>query len=149
MAKELNIKDLLDDLIFVYGLSWSDVSYITHTSHQKLRSWQKCETTPAEARFTAERLFDFQVLIITYSIDDPANWLHTHVVEGYCPKYIDLCRSWNYSVLVYLLRNQITAEMALDITHPGWRDTLRLEHEVFEASDGNLSIRKRQTTQGA
>ena len=54
---------------------------------------------------------------------------------------IDLAIAGRYQDIADLAGLQVSGEQVLDEWHPGWRDRYRSEFEVFEATDGGLSIR--------
>lgn len=90
------------------------------------------------------RLAAFLDLLEDELISDPAGWLEMPLVAGYSPRYLDLYRAGRIDLLFELASLRTTPQQALDEFAPDWHQRLRLEHEVFEAGDGHLSIRRRR-----
>jgi transcriptional regulator with XRE-family HTH domain len=139
-----DVPRLLRELSSQRGLGWSDIARLVGVSVQALRKWRGGEPATAEHRLAVARLAAFLDLLEDELINDPAGWLELPLVAGYSPRHLDLYRAGRMELLFELAGLRITPEQALDEFAPDWRRRLRLEHEVFEASDGQLSIRRRQ-----
>jgi hypothetical protein len=83
-------------------------------------------------------------LLADVPVNDPAGWLEIPVVEGYSLRHLDLYRLNRPDLLFELAHLRVTPEQALSELDPDWQDGYRLEHEVYEAEDGQLSIRRRR-----
>ncbi len=108
-----------------------------------MRKWRRGESPTGENRLAVARLAALVDLLEQVPIQDPASWLEMPVVDGYKPRNLDLYRAGHADVLLDLAGLRMTPEAALDETEPTWRVSLLREHEVFEAEDGQLSIRHR------
>jgi transcriptional regulator with XRE-family HTH domain len=135
---------LLKELSAQRGMAWSSIARLVGVSVQALRKWRKGEPPTPEHRLAVARLAAFLGLLEDALIGDPAGWLEMPLVDGYAPRNIDLYVAGRYDLLFDLAGLRITPEDALTNLDPDWRDRYRLENEVFEADDGNLSIRRRR-----
>ncbi len=139
-----DVPRLLQELSSQRGLGWSDIARLVGVSVQALRKWRGGEPATGEHRLAVARLAAFLDMLDDEVISDPAGWLEMPLVAGYSSRYLDLYRAGRTDLLFELAGLRITPEQALDELTPDWRQRLRLEHEVFEAGDGQLSIRRRQ-----
>lgn len=139
-----DVPRLLRELSSQRGLGWSDIARLVGVSVQALRKWRSGEPATGEHRLAVARLAAFLDLLEDKLIDDPAGWLEMPLVAGYSPRYLDLYQAGRIDLLFELAGLRTTPEQALDEFAPDWRQQLRLEHEVFEAGDGRLSIRRRR-----
>jgi transcriptional regulator with XRE-family HTH domain len=139
-----DVPRLLRELSSQRGLGWSDIARLVGVSVQALRKWRSGDPATGEHRLAVARLAAFLDLLEDKLIDDPAGWLEMPLVAGYSPRYLDLYQAGRIDLLFELAGLRTTPEQALDEFAPDWRQQLRLEHEVFEAGDGHLSIRRRR-----
>lgn len=139
-----DVRSLLEELSRDRGLGWSVIARLVGVSVQAIRKWRRGESATGENRLAVARLAAVLDLLEQVPIQDPASWLEMPVVDGFKPRILDLYRAGHADVLLDLAGLRITPEAVLDETEPAWRTTLQLEHEVFAAEDGQLSIRRRR-----
>lgn len=139
-----DVPRLLRELSSQRGLGWSDIARLIGVSVQALRKWRNGEPATGEHRLAVARLAAFLDLLEDELISDPAGWLEMPLVPGYTPRHLDLYKAGRVDLLFELAGLRVTPEQALDALEPDWRRRFRLEHEVFDAGDGHLSIRRRQ-----
>jgi len=139
-----DVPRLLRELSSQRGLGWSDIARLVGVSVQALRKWRSGQAATGEHRLAVARLAAFLDLLDHELISDPAGWLEMPLVPGYSPRHLDLYRAGRFDLLFELAGLRIAPEQALDEFEPDWRARFRLEHEVFEAGDGHLSIRRRR-----
>jgi transcriptional regulator with XRE-family HTH domain len=137
-----DVPRLLRELSSRRGLGWSDIARLVGVSVQALRKWRGGDPATGEHRLAVARLAAFLDLLEDELIDDPAGWLEMPLVPGYSPRHLDLYQGGRIDLLFELAGLRATPEQALDEFAPDWRQRLRLEHEVFDAGDGHLSIRR-------
>lgn len=139
-----NVTTLLDELSKHRGMGWSDIARLVGVSVQALRKWRQKEPATGENRLAVARLAALLDLLEDVPVRDPASWLEIPVVQGYGLRNLDLYRRERPDLLFDLAHLRITPEQALDELDQAWRADHRLENEVFEADDGQLSIRQRR-----
>jgi len=139
-----DVPRLLRELSSQRGLGWIYIARLLGVSVQALRKWRNGEPATGEHRLAVARLAAFLDLLEDELISDPAGWLEMPLVAGYSPRHLDLYRAGRFDLLFELAGLRITPEQALDELESDWRVRFRLEHEVFEAGDGHLSIRRRR-----
>ncbi|RQO50008.1 hypothetical protein DBV08_05670 [Rhodococcus sp. KBW08] len=142
------VADMLTELSEVHGVTWSDIASALAISVPALRKWRKSTsgTTPENHRKLAQ-LTAFYALLAE-QVGSPARWMSMALVDGYNVTPADVYSPDNAERLLDLAAGNVgtTAEDVLDIVAEGWRDRWRSEYEVFEAADGELSMRPRQMT---
>ncbi|MGB2951186.1 MAG: hypothetical protein WBG14_00510 [Rhodococcus sp. (in: high G+C Gram-positive bacteria)] len=142
------VTEMLTELSQVRGVMWSDVAAALGISVPALRKWRKntSGTTPENHRKLAQLTAFYAVLADL--VASPARWMLMPIVDGYNVTPADVYSPEHAERLLDLAAGNVgtTAEGVLDAIAPGWRDQWRSEYEVFEAADGELSMRPRQTT---
>lgn len=139
-----NVTTLLDELSTGRGMGWSDIARLVGVSVQALRKWRQKEPATGENRHGVARLAALLDLLENVPIRDPASWLEIPVVQRYGLRNLDLYRLGRPELLFDLAHLRISPEQAMDELDPEWRVHHRLDNEVFEADDGQLSIRQRR-----
>lgn len=139
-----DVTALLDELSTDRGLGWSDIARLVGVSVQALRKWRHREPVTGENRLAVARLAALLDLLQGVPVHDPAGWLEIPLAKGYSPRHLDLYRSNRADLLFDLAHLRITPEQAMTELDPDWRQHFQLDHEVFEAGDGQLSVRRRQ-----
>lgn len=140
-----SVIDLLTELSEAHGVTWSDIATTLGISVPALRKWRKSGgTTPDNHRSLAELTAFFDML--AQIVDSPARWMSMPLVSGFNVTPFDLYSTETAARLLDLAAGNagVTVEGTLDIVSPGWRDRWRSEYEVFEATDGELSMRPRR-----
>lgn len=138
-----SIQVLLDDLFAKRGLSWSDIAKSVGVSVQAVRKWRQGGPVTGQNRLSIAQLAALLDLLENVPILDPASWLEVPVLRGYKPRHLDLYIGGRADLLFDLAHLRIEPEQALDEFMAEWRSVLRLDHEVFVADDGQLSIRRK------
>jgi transcriptional regulator with XRE-family HTH domain len=139
-----DVRSLLDNLSRDRGFGWSEIARLVGVSVQAIRKWRRGESPTGDNRLAVARLAAVIDLLDSVPIQDPVSWLEMRILDRYKPRHIDLYRSGHADALLDLAGMRVTPEAALDEMEGTWRETALLEHEVYEADDGQLSIRVRR-----
>lgn len=129
------------------GFSWRDVARLVGVSVPALRKWRLGEPATGENRLKVARLVALSDLLEDKAmIADPASWLEVPIVEDVPICGIDLLAARREDLLFRLaLQQGVDPESILDDFEPDWRSTYRGTFEVFEADDGHLGLRPRES----
>lgn len=129
------------------GLSWRDVARIVGVSVPAVQKWRRGEGIDPANHTALARLVALLDILRADLIDDPVSWLETDVQTGVHLSKVDMLAGGRYDLVRELASDrgeQGGVEDALDRFDPTWRTTYVDDRfEVFEAADGNLSIRPR------
>lgn len=140
------VTEMLAELSQDQGVMWSDIAAALRISVPALRKWRKntSGTTPENHRKLAQLTAFYAVL--DKLVASPARWMLMPIVEGHNVTPADVYSPEHAERLLDLAAGNVgtTAEGVLDAIAPGWRDTWRSDYEIFEAADGELSMRPRQ-----
>lgn len=140
-----DVVGLLDVLSTERGLGWSDIARLVGVSVQAVRKWRRGEAVTGENRLAVARLVALlDMLSSEIPVQDPAGWLEIPVIEGYILRHLDLYRLDHADLLFDLAHLRISPEQAMTELSPEWRDRYALEHEVYDAEDGQRSVRRRR-----
>ncbi len=140
-----DVVTLLDALSTDRGLGWSDIARLVGVSVQAVRKWRRGETVTGENRLAVARLVALlDMLSSEIPVQDPAGWLEIPVVEGYALRHLDLYRLGRADLLFDLAHIRISSEQAMTDLNSDWRSLYAVEHEVYEAEDGQRSVRQRR-----
>jgi hypothetical protein len=140
-----DVVTLLDVLSTERGLGWSDIARLVGVSVQAVRKWRRGEAVTGENRLAVARVVAlFDMLSSETPVQDPAGWLEIPVIEGYALRHLDLYRLGHADLLFDLAHLRISPEAAMAELTPEWRERYALEHEVYEAEDGQRSVRMRR-----
>jgi len=137
-----DVATLLEELSTEWGLGWSDIARLVGVSVQAVRKWRRGEPATAENRMSVARLTAVFRLLAEVPVRDPAGWLEIPVIEGYALRHLDLYSLNHADLLFDLAHLRITPEAAMEELAPDWRERYRLDYEVYEAEDGQLSVRR-------
>lgn len=141
-----SVLDLLSELSETHGVAWADIASMLGVSVPALRKWRKTGggTSPENHRNLAALTAFFSLLDeFTYS---PARWMSMPLVDGFNVRPADVYSPERATALLDLAAGNagVSAPSVLDGMDPDWRERWRSRYEVFEAADGELSMRPRQ-----
>lgn len=128
------------------GFSWRDVARLAAVSVPAVRKWRTGGTFSPERRTDLARVAGLCDLLDEYHVIDPAGWLATPIIKGVPVTWIDLYMAGLAEQVVdgATPNRQSDPHRLLDSFDPEWREKYRTDYEVFEASDGELSIRAKR-----
>lgn len=140
-----DVVTLLTVLSTEQGLGWSDIARLVGVSVQAVRKWRRGDAVTGENRLAVARLVALlDMLSSEICVQDPAGWLEIPVIEGYALRHLDLYRLGRADLIFDLAHLRLPPEAAMAELTPEWRQRYALEHEVYEAEDGQRSVRRRR-----
>lgn len=140
-----DVVTLLDVLSGERGLGWSDIARLVGVSVQAVRKWRRGEPASGENRLAIARVVALlDMLSNEIPVQDPAGWLDIPVVEGYALRHLDLYRLGRPDLLLDLAQLRVSPEASMAELAPDWRERFVLDHEVYDAEDGQRSVRPRR-----
>lgn len=136
---------LLEELGDQQGLSWRAVAKLLGVTVQSIRKWRMGDAISGENRERLACLAAYlEMLNWQAGIQDPASWLETPIVSGVPLTPIDAYARGELPLLLEYSCDRVSGEALLSAVDPEWRRSYQESRwEVFEAEDGNLSIRAR------
>jgi hypothetical protein len=138
------IQSLLDGLAINCGMAWNDIARLVGVSQQSVRKWRKGEPATGDNRLAVAKLAAFLDVLSELGIGDAAQWLEVPISAGYPITGLDLYAAGKIDLLLEWADRRIDSpERLLDQFDDEWREKYRTDYEIFEAGDGNLSIRRR------
>lgn len=139
-----DVASLLRELAERRGLGWSTIARLVGVSVQAVRKWRFGEAATPQHRLSLARIASLLEMLAAVPIVDVAGWLELPLVDGYSTANLDLFAADRADLLFDLIGHRIEPEQAMAEFDPDWASRYRLEHEVFEAEDGQRSIRHRR-----
>ena len=138
-----NATGLLEELADDRGLSWTAIAKMIGVSVQALRKWRQGDSISGENRSKLAGLAAFMdMLELQASIGDPAGWLEVPISSGIPVRPVDSYGETTLPLLLEFACNRLSPNTLLDALDPQWRTKYEQSRwEVFEAEDGELSIR--------
>jgi hypothetical protein len=125
------------------GFSWRDVAKLAGVTVPAVRKWRTGAPSSPERRTDLARAAGLCDLLDEFHVVDPAGWLMTRIVKDVPVTWMDLYRAGLAEWVVDAAAPNRTPDpnRLLDAFDPDWRQKYRTDYEVFEAEDGELSIR--------
>lgn len=142
---KFSVMQELENLTTSLGMGWNDVARAVGISHQALRKWRHGGRPSPELRIRLAQLGAFLGILQGEEVQDPAAWLELPILPGYKGTRLDLFIINDWLALVDLAAGRIEPAEALGHLSRDWPSELRRQHEVFEAGDGGLAIRRSRT----
>lgn len=129
------------------GFSWRDVARIVGVSVPAVQKWRRGEGLDPANHSALARLSALLGKMRDDLIDDPVSWLETDVRPGVHLSKVDLLTAGRFDLVLELVSDRgddAGVDSVLDRFDPEWQEKYVDEQfEVFEAEDGNMSIRAR------
>jgi transcriptional regulator with XRE-family HTH domain len=135
---------LLEDLSD-HGFSWRQIARMIGVSVPAVQKWRKGEGLSAERRGKLARVGAvMQLLERNAIVTDVAAWCSLPIVTDASITPIDLITDDELELVYIWAEGHEDGASVLDKYRPAWRNQLPDDgFEVFEAADGNLSIRSK------
>lgn len=137
-----SVASLLQELSTNRGMAWRDIARLVDVSVSAIRKWRHDGAATSEKRLALARLAAFLDLVEGFMVEDPAGWLELPMADGHTVRHMDLYEAGRLDLLLDVVGLRLNEVSALDQFDQEWRARYRSDFEVFEAGDGNLSIRK-------
>ncbi len=136
-----SVSSMLVDLADL-GFAWRDIARMVGVSVPAVQKWRKGEKASGASRNRIASLLAACDLITKhYLVDDIASWFEMPLSTS-APITPIVLFSANRPELVFeFASGHVDPEDLLTEFDPEWRERYRSDFEVFEASDGNRSIR--------
>jgi len=129
------------------GFSWRDVARIVGVSVPAVQKWRRGEGLEPANHTALARLVALVGIMRGDYIDDPVSWLETDVRRGVHLSKVELLVAGRFDLVLELASDRGDdggVDEVLDRFDVDWRERYVDEQsEVFEAEDGNMSIRAR------
>ena len=108
-----------------------------------LRKWRAGEGVSGDNRREVARLAALCGWLDEYFITDVASWFEVPLADGVRVTPATIYKAGRVDLVLDYAAHRLAPERVLDAYEPAWRDSLRSRFEVFEAEDGNFSLRKK------
>lgn len=136
------VQDLLQQ-IAARGFAWSTIAELVGVSVPALRKWRAGEGASGENRREVARFTALCEWLDEYFITDVASWFEVPLADDVRLTPEGLYRAGRIDLVLDYAANRVAPEQVLDAFDPSWRESRRSRFDVFEASDGNFSLRKK------
>ncbi|MDR1442185.1 MAG: helix-turn-helix domain-containing protein [Bifidobacteriaceae bacterium] len=124
------------------GFSWREIARLVHVSVPAVQKWRKGEKASGESRQRLASLLAACDLIMGhYLVEEIASWFEMPLSSAAPVTPIDLYSADRADLVFEFGSSHVDPEALLAQFDPGWRDRYRSDFEVFEAGDGNRSLR--------
>lgn len=125
-----------------YGFSWRHIAQMVGVSVPAIRKWRKGQrVSPDSHRELAAVKAIVQMVQENYLVPEVASWFEMPILKGVSVTPVDLFSADQPDLVFEHARGQVDPEEILTKLDPNWRETYASAFEVFEASDGNYSIK--------
>ncbi|MDR0593708.1 MAG: helix-turn-helix domain-containing protein [Bifidobacteriaceae bacterium] len=126
------------------GFSWREIAQLVRVSVPAVQKWRKGDRASGESRLRLASLLAACDLIGEhYMVDEIASWFEMPLSAAAPVTPIDLYSADRADLVFEFGSGHADPEALLTQFDPGWRDRYRSDFEVFEAGDGNRSLRSR------
>jgi len=134
-------QDLLDELADL-GFAWRDVARLVGVSVPAVQKWRRGEGTTGENRQKVASLLAACDLVSEhYAVQDVASWFEMPVLIGIPVAPIDLWANGRSDLVFDYASGHTDSDQTLAAWDPQWRERYRSDFEVFQAGDGQRSVR--------
>lgn len=124
------------------GFAWRDIARLVNVSVPAVQKWRKGENASGDSRSRIARLLAACDLIADhYMVDEIASWFEMPLSASAPVTSITLYAANRADLVFEFASGHADPEALLSDFDPDWRERYRSDFEVFEASDGNRSIR--------
>ncbi|NUU05191.1 helix-turn-helix domain-containing protein [Leifsonia sp. C5G2] len=124
------------------GFAWRDIARLLGVSVPAVQKWRKGERASGESRQKLANLLAACDLIAGhYMVDEIASWFEMPITMSAPLTPIDFYARERADLVFEYASGHTDPESLLSQFEPDWREHYRSEFEVFEAGDGNRSIR--------
>lgn len=134
--------EMLNEL-YELGFSWRNIAKMLNVSVPAVQKWRRGEgVSGAKRKDIAQLLALCDMVSDYYMVRDVASWFEVPILDDAPVTPVELYAAQKLNlVLDYAAGNRRDPESILSAFNPGWREDYSSDFEVFEADDGELSIR--------
>ena len=134
---------LLDELAAL-GFAWRHIARMIGVSVPAVQKWRRGERMTPDNQDRLATLLAACDLIQDCFVVDVAAWFEIPIVPSVPVRPMDLYAADQLDLLLdWVSHQQTDPEKVLTLFDPGWRERYASEFEVFEADDGQLSLRRK------
>ncbi len=124
------------------GFAWRDIARMVGVSVPAVQKWRKGEKASGDSRHRIASLLAACDLITShYMVDEIASWFEMPLSSSAPVTPIVLYAANRADLVFEFASGHVDPEALLSEFDPDWRERYRSDFEVFEAGDGNRSIR--------
>mgnify|MGYP003610418792 CR=1 FL=1 len=124
------------------GFAWRDIARLVNVSVPAVQKWRRGEKASGDSRFRIASLLAACDLITShYLVEEIASWFEMPLSASAPVTPIDLYEANRADLVFEFANGHADPEALLSEFEPDWRERYRSDFEVFEAGDGNRSIR--------
>lgn len=124
------------------GFAWRDIARMVGVSVPAVQKWRKGERASGDSRHRIASLLAACDLITShYMVDEVASWFEMPLSSSAPVTPIVLYAANRADLVFEFASGHVDPEALLSEFDPDWRERYRSDFEVFEAGDGNRSIR--------
>lgn len=124
------------------GFAWRDIARMVGVSVPAVQKWRRGEKASGDSRSRLASLLAACDLIAgRYLIDEIASWFEVPLSSSAPVTPIVLYATNRADLVFEFASGHVDPEALLSEFDPDWRERYRSDFEVFEAGDGNRSIR--------
>jgi hypothetical protein len=124
------------------GFAWRDIARLVNVSVPAVQKWRKGEKVSGDNRHRMASLLAACDLIKShYMVEEIASWFEMPLSSSAPITPITLYAANRADLVFEFANGQVDPEALLSEFEPDWRERYRSDFEVFEAGDGNRSIR--------
>ncbi len=124
------------------GFAWRDIARLVGVSVPAVQKWRKGEKASGDSRIRIASLLAACDLITShYLVDEIASWFEMPLSSAAPVTPITLYAAHRADLVFDFASGHADPEALLSEFDPDWRERYRSDFEVFEAGDGNRSIR--------
>ena len=124
------------------GFAWRDIARMVGVSVPAVQKWRKGEKASGDSRMRIASLLAACDLIANhYMVEEVASWFETPLSSAAPVTPIALYADSRPDLVFELASGHVDPEALLTEFDPDWRERYQSGFEVFEAGDGNHSIR--------
>ena len=135
--------DLLNELADL-GFAWRDIARMVGVSVGAVQKWRRGERiTGDNRRYLAGLLAACDLVVDQYMVSEVASWFEMPLVAEAPITPADLYAAERTDLVFDYASGHADPTSVLNNLDPDWREQYRSDFEVFTASDGQRSLRRR------
>lgn len=136
-----SVTSMLADLADL-GFAWRDIARLVGVSVPAVQKWRKGERASGDSRSRLASLLAACDLITRhYMVDELASWFEMQLSSSVPVTPITLYAANRADLVFEFASGHVDPEALLSEFEPDWRERYRSDFEVFDAGDGNRSLR--------